>query len=176
MRWWSPASLLTCVLALALAGCGAAGQDVTTLDDQVDEGLAAPFDETRVRLTDGERTVELDAFVADTPSLRRQGLQGWPHLPERAGMVFTYARDATGGFWMKDTLIPLSIAFADGGGRIHTIREMAPCETQPCPTYAPNAPYRYALEVNQGLYAELGVTPGWRLVVATGDAECRCGS
>lgn len=170
---WRPGALVG-VLLLALTACGPSAQDVTTLRDRVDEDLAAPFDDTTVRLTDGDETIELDAFVADTPELRRQGLQGWTSLPERTGMVFTFATDATGGFWMKDTLIPLSIAFADADGRIHTLRDMEPCDTQPCPTYAPNAPYRYALEVEQGVFDELGVTRGWRLEVAASDAPCRC--
>lgn len=174
MRWRSPASLAACVLVLTLAACGPSADEAATVRDQVDQDLAAPFDDTRVHLTDGERRIELDAFVADTPSLRRQGLQGWEHLPERTGMVFTYAQDVTGGFWMKDTLIPLSIAFAAADGRIHTIREMEPCDIQPCPTYGPNAPYRYALEVNQGLYGELGVAPGWRLEISESGAACDC--
>ena len=173
VRLW-PTSLITCVLAVVLTACGG-NEDLTALEQQVDHNLAAPFTEAQVRLTNGDATVELDAFVADTPKLRRQGLQGWPSLPERTGMVFAYAADSTGGFWMKDTLIPLSIAFADAEGRIHTIRQMEPCEAQPCPSYAPNAPYRHALEVNQGLFDELGVAPGWRLEVRTAEATCRCG-
>lgn len=128
-----------------------------------DEALAGSFGESRVELSGAERQIELAAYVADTPGLRRQGLQGWSGLPERTGMLFVYDQETTGGFWMKDTLIALSIAFADGSGRIHTILDMEPCDRDPCPTYTPEAPYQYALEVEQGLFDELGVKPGWSL-------------
>lgn len=156
---------LACAALLVLAGCAAPG-------DEVDEDLAEPFDEARVVLSEGDEEITLDVWVADTPELRRQGLQGWPTLPERTGMVFVYGQDTTGGFWMKDTLIELSIAFADADGRIHTILDMEPCQEDPCPTYDPDAPYRYALEVNQGAFAELGVAPGWQLEVAARQACC----
>lgn len=147
---------LACAALILLTACAAAG-------DEVDEELTEPFGQARVVLTEGDERVELDGYVADTPQLRRQGLQGWPTLPEGTGMVFIYGQETTGSFWMKDTLIELSIAFADADGRIHTILDMEPCAEDPCPTYAPDAPYQYALEVNQGAFADLGVQPGWTL-------------
>lgn len=165
MRSLPRSGLVACAAAILLAACGASG-------DEVDEELTEPFGEARVVLTQGDERVELDGYVADTPELRRQGLQGWPALPERTGMVFVYGQETTGGFWMKDTLIELSIAFADADGRIHTILDMEPCAEEPCPTYAPDAPYQYALEVNQGAFADLGVEPGWELDVAALRACC----
>lgn len=166
MRSLPRSGQLACAALIVLAACGAAG-------DEVDAELTEPFGQARVVLTHGEARVELDGYVADTPKLRRQGLQGWPTLPEDAGMVFVYEQETSGGFWMKDTLIELSIAFADADGRIHTILDMEPCAEEPCPTYSPGEPYQYALEVNQGAFADLGVQPGWQLDV-TALREC-CG-
>jgi uncharacterized membrane protein (UPF0127 family) len=53
---------------------------------------------------------------------------------------------------MKDTLIPLSIAFVDAGGRVVTLRDMAPCEADPCMTYSATAPYVTAIEANAGWF------------------------
>ena len=64
---------------------------------------------------------------------------------------------------MKDTLIPLSIAFADADGMIVSILDMEPCETDPCEIYDPGVTYRSALEVNQGAFSRWGVEEGDRL-------------
>ena len=77
-------------------------------------------------------------------------------LPADAGMVFVFSEDHRGPFWMKDTLIPLSIAFYAGDGRILKILDMEPCDADPCPLYDPEVAYRGALEVNQGAFAALG--------------------
>jgi uncharacterized membrane protein (UPF0127 family) len=81
-------------------------------------------------------------------------------LAPNAGMVFLYAGDTDAGFWMKDTLIPLSIAFADEKGRIVSILQMTPCRADPCRVYRARAPYRVALEVNRGAFRRWGVGLG----------------
>ena len=58
-------------------------------------------------------------------------------LPADAGMVFVFSEDSPRPFWMKDTLIPLSIAFYAGDGRILRILDMEPCDADPCPLYDP---------------------------------------
>lgn len=88
---------------------------------------------------------------------------GRESLPARGGMLFVFPDDTDGGFWMKDTLIPLSIAFADADGTILAILDMEPCRAEPCERYRPGVAYRYALEVNQGLFDEVGAEQGWRL-------------
>lgn len=113
---------------------------------------------------DGEQ-VETPVYVADEPATRRQGLMGVEDLPPDAGMVFLSPEDRSGGFWMKNTLIPLSIAFFAGDGAVLAVLDMEPCEADPCPTYDPGVTYRGALEVNQGHFDELGVDTGWRVVL-----------
>jgi uncharacterized membrane protein (UPF0127 family) len=114
-----------------------------------------------------EGPVHVDVEEADSPAERGQGLMGRTSLGDNEGMIFTFG-DVTDGpvtseFWMKDTLIPLSVAFWDEDGRIVGIRDMDPCTDDPCPTYSSPEPYVGALEVNDGFFTEHGVTTGDRI-------------
>lgn len=102
----------------------------------------------------------LSVEVADSRSERRKGLSGRSSLGERSGMLFVYSEDSRDSYWMKDTLVPLSIAFLDGNGRVLAILDMEPCRSDPCPVYDPGIAYRAALEVNRGVFARLGVEVG----------------
>ena len=93
---------------------------------------------------------ELLVAVADRSELRRQGLMNVADLGDLDGMVFVFEQDTTGGFWMKDTLLPLDIAFFTAEGVFVDGFPMEPCTTAECPTYRPSGAYRYALEVPQG--------------------------
>jgi uncharacterized protein len=88
---------------------------------------------------------------------------GVEHLPDDAGMLFAFPADHDGGFWMKNTLVPLDIAYAEADGTIVAIEHMVPCEEDPCPTYEPGATYRVALEVPGGWFEDRGVEVGDRL-------------
>jgi uncharacterized protein len=103
-------------------------------------------------------TVRLE--VAPDPPSRTRGLSGRTSVPPGTGMVFLYPQDTTGGFWMKDTLVPLSIAFVASSGKVVSISEMVPCTADPCQVYDPGAPYRYAVELPAGGFAAAGVGPG----------------
>src|SRR5438876_6269573 len=85
--------------------------------------------------------------VADTAAARGRGLMGRHHIPEDRGMLFEFRQPTTAAFWMKDTLIPLSIAFFDAHRRILAIRDMTPCRTSPCRLYRSPRPYVGAIEV-----------------------------
>jgi len=100
-------------------------------------------------------TVDLDGrellvAVADRADLRRRGLMGVERLGDLDGMVFVFDQDTTGGFWMKDTLLPLEIAFFTADGEFVDGFPMEPCTEADCPTYRPSDAYRYALEVPFG--------------------------
>jgi uncharacterized membrane protein (UPF0127 family) len=105
-----------------------------------------------------EVTVHVE--VADTQAERARGLMGRRELQDDAGMVFLFPTDSTSAFWMKDTLIPLSIAFYDERGTIVRILDMEPCTRDPCVLYDPEASYRGALEVNRGAFERWGVREG----------------
>lgn len=107
--------------------------------------------------------------VADSLTEQRTGLMHRTSLGEDAGMLFVFEADRTGGFWMKNTLIPLQIAYmavSGSGYEVVTIRDMEPCRADPCPSYAPSAPYRVALEVNAGWFDSHGVKEGDRATVS----------
>jgi uncharacterized protein len=107
-------------------------------------------------------TVRLE--VAADPATRARGLMGRRQLPKGTGMVFLYPADVTEAFWMKDTLVPLSIAFVAADGRVVSVAEMTPCRADPCPTYAPAGPYRYAVELAAGSFPAAGVGPGAKVI------------
>ncbi len=110
------------------------------------------------------------ALLAETAAQQGQGLMNRTDLGGYDGMLFKFASDTTGGFWMKDTPLPLSIAFFDSAGRFVSTVDMAPCIHQPtCPTYDAARPYRWALEVPQGALPRLAIGPGTRLVA---DGPC----
>ncbi len=94
--------------------------------------------------------------VADTPRERTQGLMGRTYLPADGGMLFVFEHPGRYCFWMRDTLLPLSIAFIDPTGRIASLADMQPrTEARHCP----GADIRYALEVRQGEFQRRGITP-----------------
>ncbi|MEW6059283.1 MAG: DUF192 domain-containing protein [Actinomycetota bacterium] len=98
--------------------------------------------------------------IADTPQARQQGLMGRTSLDPDAGMAFLFDAPTRDAFWMKNTLIPLSIAFWDRQGRIVAVLDMEPCTVDPCPTYRPDVPYVGAVEVNLGFFQDHGVKVG----------------
>ncbi len=104
----------------------------------------------------GER-VEVPVEIADTDEERQTGLMGRTALAEDAGMLFVFDVEQQLSFWMKDTLIPLSIAFIDSEGRIVDIQDMQPLDETPHPSAAPA---QYALEVNQGFFGARGIQVG----------------
>ena len=147
--------LLTGLVLVALvAACGGNGDGATGTVDGEAEARA-----TAVITIDGGE-VQFAVEVADTDAERARGLMGRTSLAEDAGMVFVYPEPIQGAFWMKNTLIPLSIAFYDAEGTIVRILDMEPCRADPCPVYDPGVPFLGALEVNQGAFDRLAVREG----------------
>ena len=100
--------------------------------------------------------------VADTTQRQQKGLMGVEMLPEDEGMAFVFDQPSGTTFWMKDTLIPLSIAFVDDAGQVIGVRDMEPCEADPCPTYGIDGPFVLAIEANLGWFDRAGVEVGDR--------------
>lgn len=98
--------------------------------------------------------------IADTASERQHGLMGVSDLPSNDGMVFLFDGPTRSSFWMKDTLIPLSVAFWNGSGTVVDVLDMQPCMSDPCPLYTPRGPYTTALEMNLGWFLSHGITIG----------------
>jgi uncharacterized membrane protein (UPF0127 family) len=112
----------------------------------------------------GAEPVRVQLEVAATPAQRRVGLMNRAELADGTGMVFLFPADADGGFWMKNTLVPLSIAFVADDGRVVSVHEMVPCRADPCPVYRPDGPYRYAVELPAGAFPDAGIGPGDEVV------------
>jgi uncharacterized protein len=134
-------------------------QPATTEEQTTTEEAGGPV----VVIETGSGDVEIPVEVADSPEERAVGLMNRESLPADAGMIFLFDEDTASAFWMKNTLIPLSIAFADEEGTIVSILDMEPCEADPCELYDPGVSYRSALEVNQGAFDDWGVDVGDRL-------------
>ena len=100
------------------------------------------------------------AEVADNFGTRMQGLMQRSSMGTNDGMLFVFDEATTHCMWMKNTLIPLAVAFMDDEGAIVTILEMQPHdETSRCAT----KPARYALEMNKGWFAQRGIKPGTKI-------------
>lgn len=102
-------------------------------------------------------THRIAAEVADTPAARAKGLMHRKTLPEHGGMVFAHADSRTRCMWMKNTLIPLSVAFIDEHGRILNIEDMQPGSLD---RHCSAGPARFALEMNLGWFRKNGVQAG----------------
>ncbi|MEX2442872.1 MAG: DUF192 domain-containing protein [Alkalispirochaeta sp.] len=130
LRWTLAAGLLI----TALTGCGG---------------------EETVGLTVGDHVFQVE--IADTPESRRQGLMFRENLGQDEGMLFVFPDSQMRSFWMKDTPLPLSIAYISARGRILEIRNMEPYSEEPVRS---RFPARYALEVNRGRFSQVGISEG----------------
>lgn len=153
-------ALLCLTSALVLPACRS-----EPAGDDTDDAPVMGFDSSTIRLFGARDTVVLRVELAVTPEQRTMGLMERRQLGERAGMLFVHdsIQPADAGFWMFRTRIPLDIAFLDDGGTIRSVRTMTPCEAtlaQGCPTHAPGVPYRYALEVNAGVFSRYNIVVG----------------
>jgi len=99
----------------------------------------------------------IHAEVADTVAARMQGLMYRTSLAPNSGMLFVYEQPAMECMWMKNTLVPLSVAFMDGKGTIINIARMQP---QTEVSHCTEQPASYALEMEQGWFARNGIRPG----------------
>ncbi len=160
-------ALLLALLIAAVAGCGDGGNGNGGEAERTTTATATgPVFERGTVVLESERgDVEIEVEIAETPVQQQLGLMHRETLASEAGMVFLFAKETRGGFWMKDTLIPLSIAFFDHDGKILRILDMEPSEADPCPAYDPQISYRGALEVNKGAFARWGVAAGDRIRV-----------
>lgn len=140
------------LLLQALAGCAHSNE--------------LSFDSETACLINDAQTIEIVIEVARSSEQRQQGLMGRQTLNEKAGMLFVYSdtRPPSYTFWMRNTLIPLDIAFIDSSGTIRAINTMEPCgnEVLRCPTYLAGAPFKLALEMNKGFFTKNGFTVGDR--------------
>jgi uncharacterized protein len=121
-------------------------------------------------------TINMTVEIADTEDSRQLGLMFRSSMPPDAGMLFDFQQDTNSGFWMQNTILPLSIAFIKADGTIIDIKDMQPLDTT---AIGPSEAYRYALETNQGFFAAHKIAigdhvalPGAQSVVIPGMPSC----
>jgi uncharacterized membrane protein (UPF0127 family) len=119
-------------------------------------GARAELPTGELRVADQTLTVE----IAATPQAMARGLMFREHMPESHGMLFIWPGDQVVAMWMKNTLIPLSVAFIDRDFRVLNIADMEPRSLR---THPSHGPARYALEVSEGWFARHGVAAGTRI-------------
>ncbi|MFZ6814322.1 DUF192 domain-containing protein [Undibacterium sp. Rencai35W] len=102
----------------------------------------------------------IQAEVAATDADRQQGLMNRTRMGASEGMVFDFGAPAGVCMWMKNTLIPLSVAFIDSEGKIVNIEDMQPETTD---SHCAKKTVRYALEMNQGWFKQKNVKPGTKI-------------
>ena len=101
--------------------------------------------------------ISIEAEIADTSDTRRTGLMNRKSMEENRGMLFVFDYDQKLSFWMKNTLIPLTIAYISSEGEIMEIYDMKPESLKPVESVYS---VRYALEMNRGWFQQNGVKPG----------------
>jgi uncharacterized protein len=118
----------------------------------------APQKLAQVRLTAGIHNI--NAELASTPPQREIGLMFRSVMPANDGMLFIFERPGQQCFWMKNTLIPLSVAFIGDDGSVVNIDDMKP---QTLDSHCSAKPVRFVLEMNEGWFAKRGIKAGSRL-------------
>ena len=136
---------LACLIGATLASFGAAAQ-------------GQPQTLPTTRLSAGIHVVR--AMVADRPDTRQTGLMFRKEMAPNDGMLFVFERPSDQCFWMKNTLIPLSIAFLADDGRIVNVEEM---KAQTLDGHCSKEPVRFALEMNQGWFKAKGLAAGHKV-------------
>jgi uncharacterized membrane protein (UPF0127 family) len=158
------------VTAALLSGCGS---NVSSTEQSQQQSVVTAeasfrsqgFTKVTLRIRHADGTVEEHCvWLADTDFERVQGLKEItdPSLGGGDALVFQFESDTALAFWMKDTLLPLSIAWVDSAGGVVNTADMDPClaDTESCPRFPPGRPYRLAIEMAQGRLQDWGIRPG----------------
>ncbi len=124
------------------------------------EGYKSPgnLPTVSMQIGTGKYTIE----IAKTDAHRQRGLMERDSMPENWGMIFVFPDEAVRGFWMKNTRIPLDIAYLDAGGKVVSIHQMKPYEQT---STASKGPAKYAIELNVGQAARVGLKEGDVVVI-----------
>jgi uncharacterized membrane protein (UPF0127 family) len=169
LRW-----IIGAVLVFGLIGCVVKGADNPD-DPYLSPPTAGPgsrtpvgdFGEARVAVQTADKLLTWCLLLAANDQQRARGLMEItdPTLGGHDGMLFRYDRDVGESFWMRNTPMPLSIAYITSDGQIRATFDMEPCSDSPdCRDYPPGGPYRFTIEVPQGRLPALGIVEGATVV------------
>src|SRR5204862_1989429 len=103
--------------------------------------------------------------VADSEATRRKGLMQRDSMPDDHGMIFVFNREAPLSFWMLNTRFPLDIVYLDSAGKVVSVKQMKPYDKTGVPS---DGDAQYAIELNAGTAARVGVKAGGTLTLPTG--------
>jgi uncharacterized protein len=152
------ATLFLAVFAHPISGCAKSPGPATEVEPSRPRDEEFLFPKGSIRL--GGKTLQVE--YANTPALRERGLMFRERLPEDHGMLFIFPAEQPLAFWMKNTLIPLSIGYFDKRRTLVDVQEMVPAaigDRLP-PSYPSKAPAMYALEMPQGWFKRNKVAVG----------------
>lgn len=142
--------LQTLIILLALSACGKNNQAARSGSTETARAATLPT----ITIDD----VKLFVEIVQNPDERALGLMNRDHLPENRGMLFVFQVSQPLSFWMRNTFIPLDIAFIDEAGKIVDIQTMEPLDESK--NYVSSAPAQYALEVNKGWFSRNNLKVG----------------
>jgi len=125
--------------------------------DTGDDGFVPELQTRRITVENGSQTQGLTVELAVNIAERAKGLMYRQSLPEDRGMLFLFPGESRGGFYMKNTYIPLDIAYIGADGRVQEIRQGKPLDET---VLRPEKPYSMVLEVNQGWFERHGMGVG----------------
>lgn len=137
---------------------------VASLVFSLGANAATPFSKKTITL--GKKTLVVE--VAETPDQHERGLMFRESMKEDEGMLFIFKNEETRFFWMKNTLIDLSIGYFDKKGVLIDVQEMKSgkgISDSKLPSYASGAPAQYALEMNKGWFEKNGIKLGTKLTI-----------
>jgi hypothetical protein len=146
MKTTSAVSLL--VFVLFLAACGSSGSASPTAVPSV-ASATEPSGPNTVVIEQGTNRATVTVEIAATFAQREVGLMNRHEMAEDAGMLFLFGKDVRYGFWMKNTYIPLDIAYISGTGEVVDVIAAKPLDET---ALVPAKSYQYVLEVNQGWF------------------------
>jgi len=154
IRMWMALLPLACLLIAQQLGCASAPQDPNALPA------------TRMQIGREKFTLE----IARRPAQRERGLMFRKSMPADHGMIFTFPDEEERSFWMKNTEIPLDILFLRADGTVVSVHQMRPFALTGVPS---NGPAKYAIELNEGTAARVGVKAGDRLQIPADAAQTK---
>jgi uncharacterized membrane protein (UPF0127 family) len=153
--------LVVLALGLFIGRGGARPQDPSLVQSTVRRAGIPGFAPTSLRVSSPVGTGRFCAALAATAPQRQQGLMGRFDLGDYDAMVFQFEGMTTAAFHMRNTPLPVSIAWFDDSGKFVSATDMEPCpDRADCPQYRATGPYRTAVEVPRGQLDNLGLGPG----------------
>lgn len=117
-----------------------------------------------ILISNGERLIKLNVEIADDNQERQKGLMFREKLNENSGMLFVFDEEGNQPFWMKNTMIPLDMIFIDKNFKIIDIKNVFPCDVEPCTLYKSPMPALYVLEVDSNFTVRNNIKVGDKII------------